>query len=211
VSKRQQGWRIDVQPVKGQSTRALDCAVEEPSILRLQSITQDCDVVVTIGIESARFTLTRCYVPTTFYLIIPIPVCQCIVDAIANYTTPSQLFAAITPSHGLEAWDREVKSGLEPATPISRGQELDLTLANATIGLVPGRYVLVLESTIFAVLAYDSVPATPPSGAAEGFALPIAPGIPFELFAPYATTLNAHLVAAGTGKLWIVRTGGHAL
>lgn len=211
MSQRQQGWRADVQAVKGQATRILDCLIEEPSILRLQAITQDCDVVVTIGIESARFTLTRCFVPTTFYLTIPIPACQCIVDAIANYTTPSQLFAAITPASGLEAWDREIKSGLEPATPISRGQELDLTLANATIGLVPGRYVLVLESTIFAVIAYDSVPATPPSGGAEGLALPLAPQMPFELFCPYATTLNAHLVVAGTGKLWIIRTGGHAL
>jgi hypothetical protein len=211
VSIGQQGWNIDVLPVKGQATRALDCDVEEPAILRLQAQTLDCDVVITVGIGSARFTLTRCLVPTTFYLTIPIPVCQCIVDAISNYTTPSKLFAAITPSHGLDAWDRDLKSGLEPATPISRGQELDLTLANATIGLVPGRYVLVLESTIFAVIAYDSVPATPPSGGAEGFALPLAPQMPFELFCPYATTLNAHLVAAGTGKLWIVRTGGHAL
>ena len=87
-------------------------------------------------------------------------------------------------------------------------QRLALTAVDASITLVGGGYVCVLDSTSsYAMIRHGSAPVVPASAAAENVGAIIAPGAPFTLrVAPGTVALHALMITpATTGVLYITR------
>jgi len=207
-----QGWREMLPgragPGAREVRRLLSCAIDRESLLRLQTSGASVQATVRQRLESCSFDRSVLVPGWEITLACPAGIVEVdITDPVPPgvVSVPVTVSGALSSAAGIEAEHLAIQATLAPGTPVSRGQLLALTGANATIVLAPGLYTMVLESTEFWVWSFAGACAVPLTGAAEISSVPCPPWSPVNVYVPQQLTFSAMLVKAGTGNLWIAR------